>query len=139
MDDDEFLRAFEAAAIPTARWTHRDHVRVAFLYLRAFRFDDALVRLRSGIRALNRANGIQDSPTRGYHETITVAWARLVAAALAEESAQDFDAFARRHPRLLQKDKLRAHYSKERLLAPEARASFVEPDLAPLRWPASDT
>lgn len=132
MDDRDFLAAFESAAIPRDRWTHRDHVRVAFLYLRSFRFDDALVRLRDGIRALNRANGVQDTPTSGYHETRTVAWARVIAAAMTMDSAHDFDAFARGHPSLLRKELLGAYYSSARLLGLAARTAFVEPDVAPL-------
>jgi hypothetical protein len=37
MNDRAFLRAFEAAAIPRDRWTHRAHVRMAFLYLPTIR------------------------------------------------------------------------------------------------------
>lgn len=132
MSDRDFLSAFEAAAIPAERWMHRDHVRVAFLYLRGLAFEDALNRIRTGIRALNRANGVQDTPTSGYHETLTVAWARIIAAAIAPECAMSFDSFAQRNPHLLTKELLRAHYSKERMLSAEARAAFVEPDLAPL-------
>lgn len=130
MNDHCFLAAFESAAIPNERWTHRDHVRIAFLYLRDLHFDDALGRLRSGIRELTRANGAIDTPTSGYHETVTVAWARLVAAAIAPGCAMDFETFAHNNPALLAKDRLRAHYSKERLMSPEARATFVEPDIA---------
>jgi hypothetical protein len=133
MDDRVFLSAFEAAAISSDRWTHRDHVRVAFLYLRALPFSEAVDRLRRGIRALNRANGVADTPTSGYHETVTVAWARIVAAAITSElQAASFETFANACPTLLSRDRLRAHYGKERLMSSAARASFVEPDLEPL-------
>jgi hypothetical protein len=132
MTDLEFLAAFESAAIPSDRWAHRDHVRVAFLYLRDLPFDDALARIRSGIRRLNRANGVTDGPTSGYHETVTVAWARLVADAIPAGCATDFEAFAQSNPALLAKERLREHYSKPRLTAAEARSSFVEPDISPL-------
>lgn len=132
MNDRDFISAFEAATIPLEGWTHREHVRVAFLYLRALPFEEALDRLRSGIRALNRANGVQGTPTSGYHETVTVAWARVIAAAIAADSAPDFDAFAKLHAGLLNKQLLRSYYSKERLLSPEARSSFVEPDIEAL-------
>jgi hypothetical protein len=142
MDDSEFLQAFEAAAIPGERWAHRDHVRMAFLYLRDHSFAQALARIRSGIRALNRANGGRDTPTSGYHETVTVAWARVVAAAIAAsgtdpDALRDSAAFIALHPQLLAKDLLRAHYSRNLIMSPEARASFVEPDLTAL--PAGDS
>jgi hypothetical protein len=132
MHDRAFLAAFEATTLSSEHWTHRAHLRVAFLYLRDLGFDEALVRIRSGIRALNRSNAVEDTPTSGYHETLTVAWARIVASAITPACSEDFEAFALSNPRLLAKDLLRAHYSKERLLSPEARASFVEPDLGPL-------
>jgi len=132
MSDRDFLSEFESAAIPRDRWTHREHLRVAFLYLRDLPFADALVRLRSGIQALNRANGVRDTATSGYHETLTVAWARVVASVVERGAAEDFDSFAQRNPSLLDKHVLGAYYSNERLFASEARATFVEPDIAPL-------
>ena len=82
MDDHSFLAEFEAAAIPSQRWSHRAHLRMAFLYLRDWPFPDALARIRSGILSLNRANNVQDTPESGYHETVTVAWARIIASTI---------------------------------------------------------
>jgi hypothetical protein len=145
VNDREFLDAFEAAAIPRADWKHRDHIRVAYLYLRDHPFDDALVRIRTGIRKLNDANGVPESPTSGYHETVTVAWALLVVDAIersrakqqsrAGEGAADSESFMAAHPELLDKTALRAHYSRDRIMSVEARAAFVAPDHAPLPAP----
>lgn len=133
MDDRAFLLAFEAAAIPRDQWTHRAHIRMAFLYLRDLPFDEALKRIRSSIQRLNRANQVPETPTSGYHETVTVAWARVVASALrAHGPTSDFDAFAEAHPHLLSKTLLRLYYSRECMGAPAAKSSFVAPDLAPL-------
>ena len=133
MSDQAFLQQFEAAAIPAARWMHRDHVRIAYLYLRDRSFDDALARLRTGIQALNVANGGVNSDTAGYHETITVAWARLVAAALARVGrCEDFESFVAENVELLDKERLRSHYTKDLLTGSAARGAFVDPDLAPL-------
>jgi hypothetical protein len=132
-DDTAFLSLFEAASIPGESWTHRDHVRVAFLYLRELPFPQALDKLRTGIKALNRANGVQETPTSGYHETITVAWARLIADAIASRgAASTFADFAQHNPDLLQKEHLRTHYSRDLIMSPLARISFVDPDLAAL-------
>ena len=127
--DADFLRRFEQAAIPSDEWTHRDHVRMAFLYLRERPFDEALEAIRRGIRALNAANGV----TVGYHETLTVAWARVVDAALTSYGpSDDFEAFARQNEHLLAKSLLRVFYSRPLIFSDAARADFVEPDLAPL-------
>jgi hypothetical protein len=133
MNDRRFLAAFEAAAIPRDRWTHRDHVRMAFLYLRDHSFDDALCRIRSGIRALNHANQVPETDTTGYHETVTVAWAKLIRSAIQVHGpSSTFSAFISANPHLRHKSLLRLYYTRERILASNAKSTFVAPDLAPL-------
>jgi hypothetical protein len=135
MDDSEFLHAFEAAAIPIADWKHGDHVRMGYLYLRDLPFDHALARIRSGLQAFLAAHGHVATPTSGYHETITVAWAQLIAANMTHHPTAldtDFATFAAANPHLLAKTLLRLYYTKERLTSAEARAAFVPPDIAPL-------
>lgn len=106
---------------------------MAFLYLRAEPFDAALARIRAGIRALNRANRLDDGLTSGYHETMTVAWARVIAATLEVHGPRDdAEAFIAANPHLLAKSLLRLYYSRERIVTEVAKARFVEPDLAPL-------
>ncbi len=133
MDDRSFLAEFESAAIPSERWSHRAHIRMAFLYLRDRPFPEGLARIRSGILALNRANDVQDTPESGYHETVTVAWARIVASTIRVHGpTDDFDSFSEANPHLFNKSLLRLYYTRERILTPEAKAGYVEPDLAPL-------
>jgi hypothetical protein len=131
--DAEFLAEFESQRWPLAQWHHRDHIRLAYLYLRAFPFDEAANRLRQGIRAHNAAHSIPDTPTSGYHETMTIAWLRIVQTVLDEYGPEETgDAFCEAHPELSQKKTLRLFYSRERFMSPEAKVTFIEPDLAPL-------
>ena len=65
MTDDQLLVAFESLALPFSQWTHRAHVRVAFCYLRRHPFDEALARMRAGIRAYNAHHAVPDGPTSG--------------------------------------------------------------------------
>jgi hypothetical protein len=133
MDDATFLKAFEARKISRADWTHRAHVKVAYLYLRQFHLCVAIEKVRSGIQALNAANGVADTPTGGYHETTTLAWVHLVHAMLAEHGpVASADEFIDAHPQLAQKNFLRRFYSEARFTSPEAKWNFVEPDLEPL-------
>jgi len=133
MTDDEFLRQFEATTYPLAQWTHRAHLKVAYLYLRKLPLADAIDRMRAGIRTYNAANGILDAPTRGYHETMTVAWMRIVAAMLAIYGpAESADAFLDSQPQLGERILLRLYYSPGLLMSPDAKTRFVEPDLSPL-------
>ncbi len=135
--DDEFLDTFEAQKWPLDRWRHRDHIRLAYLYLTRLSFDEAADKIRAGIRAHNAAHGIPDAPTIGYHETMTIAWLRLVAAMLREYGPGEPGptaalTFCDERPELSQKKVLRLFYSRRLMMSPEAKARFVEPDLTPL-------
>jgi hypothetical protein len=124
MTDDDFLACFEAGRLDA--FTHRDHLRVAFAYARRGGVEHAVERARQGLRHFTAAHG---QPER-YHETLTTAWARVVAHHAIR--ATDFDALLAAHPRLLDRHLLLAHYSRELLFSPTARAGFVEPDLLAL-------
>ena len=133
MDDQSFLQQFESCALPLEKWHHREHVKVAYLYLLKYPLEDAAERMGRGIRAFNKRHNVPEGATSGYHETMTQAWLRLVACTLAvygpKESA---DAFFDFHPQLSQKKALRFFYSPQRFLSPEAKTHFVEPDLTAL-------
>lgn len=133
MNDDAFLAAFEAQRIPLHQWHHREHVRLAYLYLQRMPFEQAEARVRAGLKAYIAAHNVPDHQTSGFHATLTVAWLRLVAVVLAEYGpATDSEAFCEEHPELLEKKALRLFYSRDRISSPQAKATFVEPDLAPL-------
>jgi hypothetical protein len=71
---------------------------------------------------------------KGYHETMTQAWVRLVHLALERSgAAESADAFCDQQPQLMQKTTLQMFYSRERLMTWEAKREFVEPDLASFR------
>ena len=76
---DELAARFEACAIPAAEWTHEAHLIVGLWHVDRYGADEALVRLRSGIRRLNESQGGVNSATDGYHETITAAYVQLLA------------------------------------------------------------
>src|SRR5688500_17791100 len=118
MTDAELLANFEARTLPFAEWTHRAHVKVAFLYDRDLPFDAALDKLRAGIRAYNSAPRVPEGPTSGYNETTTVAFLHLVAATMAAYGGvvptPTADAFCDAHPQLMTRHALRLFYSPAR-------------------------
>ena len=129
LGDDAFVEAIEAGRYPHDRFRHADHVRLAWIHVRRSGEEEAARRMRAAIRAFAQGAGVP----RKYHETVTTAWVRLVAAAVAlSPRIDDFARFAGAHPWLLEKDALLAFYSRERLMGEEARAGWVEPDLRPL-------
>lgn len=138
MNDEEHLRRFENHSLPHAQWTHRAHLKVAYLYLLRLPYPEALERLRTGIKAYNAAHGIKDTPTGGYHETLTQVWLQLVHNALRQFGPADTaDAFFDTQTQLSDKRTPLLFYSRERLMSAEAKRIFVTPDLASLpRAPA---
>lgn len=132
LDDDALWGAFRHATLPHAEWTHRSHLRVAFLHLARWSLDEAHLRMRVGIVHLNASHGLEETPDRGYHETLTRLWLSVIAHARAVDSQASSEAFLAAHPELLDKQLACRFYSRERLLSLRARAIFVEPDIAPL-------
>jgi hypothetical protein len=132
MDDQELWQAFGSASLPEKDWTHRGHLRVAWLYSQGHPLDEAHVLMRVGIIRLNAFHGLVETPARGYHETITRVWLVIVRALMKEVPAASSLAFVEACGDRLGRDALLRHYSRERLMSVEARARFVEPDLAPL-------
>lgn len=128
MSDDEFLAAFETVTFTRPEWTHEAHVRMAWLYLTRWPLGDALKRVRAGIQKLNAKIGSPD----GYHETITVAFVRVMAVRLVP--GEMYPAFRERNPDLFDRTlaALLRHYTKELLHSAPARRAFVEPDVEAL-------
>lgn len=131
--DEAFLKAFQECTLPSSEWHHRAHLKVAYLYLQRFPFEEALNRIRESIKRYNAVTSTPENLERGYHETITQAWLRLVHLALCEYGpAATADEFLDAQPQLLTHRALRFFYSRGRLISWQAKAEFVEPDLAPL-------
>lgn len=146
MTDDKFLAAFESCRLARKDWTHDAHVRMAWLYLtRCASYRAARDAVRGGLQKLNTAfkaraallcaaptPGATRSKLTGYHETITMAFVRLIAD--RQSDGEDFAGFRERNPDLFDRklSALLCHYSPERLFSEEAQKGFVEPDLAPL-------
>lgn len=130
-EDRDFLEGFES--LPREEWTHEARVRMAYLILRCDDFASAIGRMRRGILRFNSRNGVSNTSSRGYHETLTLAWARVIASASASAPPDaDFATFIASHPDLLRKERILRHYSRERILSARARREFVLPDRDPL-------
>ncbi len=128
-DDRAFMDRFERCEITEAEWTHLAHVRVAWIALMSDAPDAAVERIRRGI--LSHNTHVLGRPHK-YHETVTVAFARLILDRL--DRAEPWSGFARRIDDLLAADEpvLLRYYSPGRLASDEARSRFLEPDLEPL-------
>ena len=137
------LEAIERAAIPVEAFNHRGHLTVAYQALReaaaaghADPVPAATDRIRGALKAFMKAHNVQVTQTSGYHESLTVAWMRILHAVMIEQgpganAAEFLDA----NPFLLCRTLLRLYYSKDRIMSWDARERWIEPDLAPLPAP----
>ena len=127
MDDKEFVTRFEDCTLPSSDFRHRDHVRLAWLYLREHPPLQALTRFSEGLKRYAAANGHDGL----YHETITWAYLLLIRERAARRgSGETFDEFAVRNPDLLtwRPSILESYYREETLASELARRVFVMPD-----------
>jgi hypothetical protein len=127
--DDDFLRAFEELTFPADQFHHREHIRVAWLYLKSSDATRAAERMAASIRRFANHHGA----TQKYHHTLTLFWMRLVAVALVETpDGLAFDEFLGAHPELRDKGLVAKFYSQELVQTSAAREGWVDPDLQPL-------
>jgi hypothetical protein len=127
VSDGELVAAFEGCSLPAERFRHRDHVRLAWLMLRADPLPLALRRFCEGLKRYAARLGKEGV----YHETITVAYLLLIQERMARGGAGDsYQEFADRNPDLLTwgPSVLDRYYRKETLGSELARRVFLLPD-----------
>src|SRR5262245_42032628 len=71
---ENLIVAFVACTLPKPKWTHQAHLIVALWHNLHYEREQALNAVRKGIMAYNAATGTKQTPTGGYHETMTVFW-----------------------------------------------------------------
>jgi len=128
MTDAEFVRAFEDCTLPNTAFHHRDHVRLAWLYLREASALEALARFAAGLKRFATFNGHPGL----YHETITWAFLFLIHERRADgDERETWEEFAARNPDLLawQPSILDRYYDAGTLQSERARRIFVLPQL----------
>lgn len=126
------VTAFETGVLPREQWTHAAHLVVALYYAHNHR-TEAYAKMREGIQRYNRLTGLVETPTRGFHETITRAWFQLVLHFLdLFDDGRPVESLAQDLVTLFPKDELFRYYTRDALLSSDARKGLVDPDLRPL-------
>jgi hypothetical protein len=123
-EDREFVEQFEACTLPPRLFHHRNHVRLAWLYLLEAPLLDALVRFRT---SLQRYAGSLGAGAK-YHETVTFAFLFLIHERMQRAHATTFEEFAEANADLFE-NILSRYYTAETLRSDLARRIFVMPDL----------
>lgn len=125
------FEALMAEVMATAeRFGHREHVHLTWLAVRRVGVSAAVGLVSDGIQRTAR---YAKAPQK-YHATMSRAWVELVGHHANEHGEDGFTAFAEHHPALLDKRLLARFYRPATLASAQARAGWVEPDLAPFPW-----
>lgn len=128
----ELVRGFEEHTLLYEEWTHPAHLTVATVYV-IRHGDDALDRIRTGIQTLNKHFGVEQTPTGGYHETLTRVWTHLIRHHLSGLETEDL---GRQVASVIEvftdKSVMLRYYTRDRIMSTEARYGWIEPDVAAL-------
>ena len=93
----DLVARFEDGTVPPWAFGHREHVYVAWVYLRAEPFEDAAPRFVKNLKAFAARHGASSK----YHATITWALLALIAEAIDACPELDFEALLAARPELL--------------------------------------
>jgi hypothetical protein len=122
---DPLVVAFEGATVDPTRFHHREHLYVAWCYLRALPLEEALARYVRQLRLLTAALGVPEK----FHATVTWAYIVLLYDAMARTPGLGFDELLAEHPAIFahRRGALDAHYDPAELDTVAARQRFVLP------------
>jgi len=127
MKDSEWMEAFESCTLPSDSFHHRDHVKMAFLYLQKYQPLEALDHFSSALIRFATAHGKPNL----YNETITWAFLLLIRERIARtNSPETWSEFSATNTDLLRWDNniLLKYYRPETLTSELAKRVFLFPD-----------
>jgi hypothetical protein len=129
-DDRDLLARFTANEIEPGHFHHREHVRLAYIFLALYGPGQAHQEFRKRLQAFLRHNAIDPAK---YHETMTQAWMLAVQHFMEISPPQaSVEDFIQANPVLLDPKIMLTHYSREAIGSDQARRHFVEPDKEPI-------
>ena len=130
MNDAELVRRFEKCTLPSEDFNHRNHVRLAWIYLQNYELLPALARFSENLKKFAASLGASNL----YHETITFAYLFLIHERIQQSAEQqNWEEFAAANQDLFVKRKygiLTEYYRVEMLASDFAKGVFVLPDKA---------
>lgn len=128
--DLDFRNAFEKGDISPSEFHHRDHLRLAYVYLCESDTLSAFSNFRGSIKCFLELNGV---PPEKYHETVTFAWVQAARHFMELcRPVSSFDELIDADSRLLDVTVMLTHYRKGTLFSEAARHEFLSPDLQPI-------
>ncbi len=126
----KLVDGFRNKTVSKEDWTHEAHLAVGVWFLSNYDRYEATCMLKSGIVELNYSMDGENTPTAGYHETITLLWIWLIDKYLKANDGKTLlelvNGFLENE--YSERNVLLKFYSKEVLFSTKARAIWVDPD-----------
>lgn len=128
MNDNELVEKFENCTLAGADFNHRNHIRLAWIYLQSYDLLDALAGFSENLKKYAASLGKANL----YHETITFAYFFLIQERVKRSAEwQTWEDFAASNADLFARRKygtLTEYYQAETLASDFARKVFILPD-----------
>lgn len=131
LDGNDTVARFHSRTLAYREWAHEAHLVVGLWYLLTCGDPwTTLCYLKPQLIEFNRALGIENTETSGYHETITVFWLLRLEEFVRREKSTDFDELVRKLLRkrsFFQKTFMQQWYPYDVANSVRDRAVYVAP------------
>ena len=125
------IEGFKTRTLPAAHWTHEAHLITGLWFNYNHSELEAICFLRSGIISYNISIGGENTSEKGYHETLTLFWSRILNTFVKKNEGLSIvdlcDKFLK--SKWSSKELPLEYYSREVLFSLQARATWVAPNL----------
>lgn len=127
LTDSEFESAFREGTLSPELFDHEAHLRLAWIHVRAYGWEQAICNICSQLKAFT----IKAGAAHKYHHTLTIAAIKTVHHFMQKSRSESFRDFVVEFPRLRThfRDLIFAHYSRDIFTDAQAKQFWVEPDL----------
>ena len=129
LSDEAFEQAFASCELSPELFNHEAHLRLAWLQIRKYGLEQALINIQEQLLTYVTQLGAQDK----YHQTLTIAAVHAVHHFMQLSEGDSFPSFIVANPQLATsfKELVNSHYSFDVFSHKEARKRYLEPDLQP--------
>lgn len=129
LSDKELKNRFAACNLDPKIFNHEAHLRLTWIYLRSYAVETAIEKIRFQLFRYVHVLGASEK----YNETLTIAAIKAVHHFMLKSKSNNFRDFISEFPRLKShfKELMQAHYSVDIFNSPEAKTTYLQPDVLP--------
>lgn len=129
LSDFDFEKAFEDCTLNPDLFSHEAHLRLAWIFIRKYGFDETIDKLSFQLAKFVDYCGIQSK----YNLTLTVASIHAVHHFMLKSKSDNFSDFINEFPRLKYnfKELIDTHYGFDIYANEQAKKTYLEPDRVP--------